>query len=196
MTIDLTPAADELAVLVAGVADDQLSAPTPCEAMDVATLLDHIGGLSLAFTAAAAKAIPPGATSPPEADGATIGDGFRTDIAERLRALASAWRDPEAWTGMTVAGGLELPGEVGGLVALDELVLHGWDLAVATGQAFEVDPDAAEAVLGFVSSFAGPGHDDERTGLFGPEVTVADDAPLLDRILGMAGRDPAWSPPA
>ncbi len=39
---------------------------------------------------------------------------------------------------MTKAGGVDLPGEVAGLVALDELVVHGWDVARATGQAYDV----------------------------------------------------------
>jgi uncharacterized protein (TIGR03086 family) len=96
---------------------------------------------------------------------------------------------------MTAAGGIDLPGEVAGLVALDELVLHGWDLAKATTQRFAVDPASLEAVHGFVHQFSGPGHDDERRGLFGPEIEISADAPLLDRVLGMAGREPAWSPP-
>ena len=52
-------------------------------------------------------------------------------MAGDLDALVDAWHDPGAWQGMTKAGPFELPGEVAGVVALDELVLHGWDLAVA-----------------------------------------------------------------
>ena len=40
--------------------------------------------------------------------------------------LAAAWRDPAAWEGMTEAGGLRMPADVMGAVALDQLVLHGW----------------------------------------------------------------------
>lgn len=43
--------------------------------------------------------------------------------------MAGAWKDPAAWTGMTRAGGVDLPGEIAAAVAADELVLHGWDLA-------------------------------------------------------------------
>jgi uncharacterized protein (TIGR03086 family) len=82
---------------------------------------------------------------------------------------------------------------VAGLVALDELVLHGWDVARASGQPYEVDPASLGAVHGFVAQFSGPGQEESRAGLFGPVVPVPDDAPLLDRVLGMAGRDPSWS---
>ena len=93
---------------------------------------------------------------------------------------------------MTEAGGTTLPGEVAGVVALDEVVLHGWDLARATGQEFMCDPASAEAVLGFTERSAQPDQAAMRTGLFGPVVPVADDAPVFDRALGFAGRDPAW----
>lgn len=195
MTVDLTPAAEQVAALVAAVRDDQLANPTPCETMDVATLLDHLDGLSQAFTMAATKDLPEGGTAPPSSDGSNLDPAFRTIVPDRLRALAAAWRADDAWTGMTQAGGIDLPGEIGGLVALNEVVLHGWDLAVATGQPFDLDPASADVVHEFVSGFAGPGHEEDRAGLFGPEVPVADEASILDRILGMAGRNPTWQPP-
>jgi uncharacterized protein (TIGR03086 family) len=111
-----------------------------------------------------------------------------------LDALADAWSKPSAWEGMTEAGGVTMPGEVTGLVALDEVVLHGWDLVRATGQEFRCDPDRAEAVLGFTERSAKPDQAAMRTGLFGPVADVADDAPVFDRALGFAGRDPAWTP--
>src|SRR5438128_2331553 len=107
---------------------------------------------------------------------------------------ASRWCDPDAWTGMTKAGGVDLPGEVAGLVALDELVIHGWDIARTTGQAYDCDTPSLEAVHAFVSQFSEPGQEEARAGLFGPVVEVPDDAPLLDRVIGLTGRDPAWSP--
>ena len=95
---------------------------------------------------------------------------------------------------MTQAGGIDLPGEIAGLVALDEVVIHGWDVARATGQPFDPNPAVLEAVHGFVAQFSGPGQEESRAGLFGPEVPVAADRPLLDRVIGMAGRDPDWAP--
>ena len=69
---------------------------------------------------------------------------------------------------MTMAGPLEMPAEVAALVALDEVVVHGWDLARSTGQGFEADDAAAAACLGFASSFEAPAGDE--AGPFGPPV--------------------------
>jgi uncharacterized protein (TIGR03086 family) len=86
---------------------------------------------------------------------------------------------------------MEMPAEVVGLVALDELVVHGWDIAVATAQPYDPSTQEIEASMAFVASFDAP-----RDGaLFGPIVSVADDAPQLDRLLGLTGRDPSWQPP-
>lgn len=182
---DLTPAADRLAALVRDVSD--LKAPTPCPDYTVGDLLDHINGLSVAFTMAALKTPVEGTGS---GDAARLPADFRESVPQRLHELAQAWRSPSAWEGMTAAGGVDLPGEVAAAVALDELVLHGWDLARATGQPFDVDEDLLQIVHGFVSSI---GPDDRDGSLFGSAVEVGSTAPLLDRVLGLSGRNPAWN---
>ena len=88
---------------------------------------------------------------------------------------------------MTRAGGVDFPAEVGGIVALTEVVIHGWDIATATGQDYDVDPATLEAVLPHVTATAEQG---PVEGLFGPAVPVADDAPMLDRVIALSGRDP------
>ncbi len=193
--IDLRPAARQLATIVRGVRDDQLGDPTPCPDYSVGDLLDHIGGLATAFTWAATKESLTKPDRTPSGDATQLGADWRTRIPRDVEALAVAWCDPAAWTGLTKAGPVEMPGEIGGLVALDEIVVHGWDVATATGQPFDVDAPALEAVHGFAAMFSGPGTEEDRTGGFGPELTVADDAPLFDRVLAMLGRDAGWRPP-
>ncbi len=192
--VDLGPATRTMADLVTGVTDDMLDRLTPCPRYSLGDLLDHVGGLTVAFTAAATKATGGPESPGPSGDSSRLGEGWRTRIPHDLAILAEAWRDPAAWSGTTWAGGVELPGEVAGVVALDELVIHGWDVARASGQAYECDPESLEIVRDFVAQFSGPGHEAEREGLFGPEIDTARDAPLLDRVIGCTGRDPAWRP--
>ena len=188
--LDLEPQAAEVARVVAGVRDDQLTDPTPCADTSVAALLDHFVGLTLAFRLAAEKQPVPGA---PRASADELPADWRTRLPAQLDELVTAWREPSAWEGMTEAGGVRLPGDAAGLVAANEVIVHGWDLAVATRQPYRADPGAAEACLAFGRQFlaAAP---QARPGLYGPEVPVAGDAPVFDRLLGFTGRDPAWSP--
>ena len=190
--IDLGPAAQQVADLAADVRDDQLDGRTPCPEYSVSTLLTHLIGLSEAFRDAAHKV--GDSVEPQEALADGLTPGWRTELPARLDELVAAWRAPEAWEGMTSAGGLALPGEIAGVVAADELVLHGWDLARATGQEFSCDPVTTQVVYEFAKESAKPGEEAAREGLFGPVVDVPADAPLFDRALGYAGRDPAWRP--
>lgn len=190
-TIDFSPATDALADLVRGVRDDQLGHPTPCPEYAVADLLDHIGGLAIAFRWAATKSAPPGGATP-TADGSQLEAGWRDRIAAELDALAQAWRDPAAYGGMTMAGPIEMPGEIAALVALDEVVVHGWDLARATRQDYAPDDTVVLASLGFAETFDVP--EGAGDGPFGPPVAVPADAPALDRLAGATGRDPNWRP--
>ena len=188
-TYEFGPTTTTLAALVRGVGDDQLDDPTPSPGRSVGDLLDHIGGLALAFTATARKEDPPGGGNP-SADASALPDDWRAVIPERLATLAEAWRDPAAYEGVTQAGPIEMPADQAALVALDEVTVHAWDLAVATGQPYDADPAAVEACRAFVSAFDAP-----RDGsLFGPSVAVPDGASALHRLLGATGRDPLWSP--
>lgn len=189
---DLTPATDRLATLVAAVPDGALAGPTPCPDMTVAALLDHIAGLSLAFTHAATKEPLPADQATASADADGLDPDWRTVIPERLAALAAAWQADGAWEGITMAGPIEMPADAAAAVALDEVVVHGWDLAAATGQGFTVEPDLLPVVAGFVASFG----DDRPPGLFGPAVTPPTDATELEAVLADTGRDPRWAPPA
>lgn len=192
--LDLEPATREISRLLDGVRDVRLGDPTPCDDYCVAALLDHIAGLSLAFAWGARKSAPPwtGPPGAPQPSAGNLDPEWRKVIPVRLAGLAEAWRDPAAWEGMTEVAGVSMPGETTGTVALDELVLHGWDLARATGQEFRCDPASARAVLAFIEAASRPEAAGMRDNLFGPVVEVAGDAAVLDRALGLAGRDPAW----
>ena len=190
--LDLTPATGVLTRLVSDIGDDQLGAPTPCRGTTVADLLDHLDGLCRAFTAAAAKDQAAGSQAP-SADGSRLGPDWRIAIPGRLALLASAWQDETAWAGLTRAGGVDLPGEVAGRVAINEVVVHGWDIAAATRHDYDCETELVQAAYAFVRSAVAQ-NPEGSPGLFGPPVPVPDSAPLLDRLIGLTGRDPAWQP--
>ncbi len=145
-TLDLGPATSTLADLVTSVGDEQLALPTPCTEYAVGDLVEHVGGLAVAFTGAARKQPVPGSEQGGTGDASRLEPGWRERIAADLAELAEAWREPAAYEGMTAAGGVDLPGEVGAAVALNEVVVHGWDLATALGRPYAVaDADARRA---------------------------------------------------
>ena len=189
--LDLQPPADHVAALVAGIRDEQLDAPTPCPGTDVATMLAHLIGLSVAFRDAARKVDGPTTSTPPQPSRQDLPGDWRAVLPDQLEKLVTAWRETDAWSGDTKAGGIPLPGAVAGIVANNELLLHGWDLAVATGQPFEAAEPNLQASWEMVSNT--PDDPKVRQGLFGPVVPVPEDASLLDRTLGSAGRRPDWS---
>jgi uncharacterized protein (TIGR03086 family) len=191
--IDFTPTVDRTRAVAAAVRDDQLDAATPMPGTSVRELLHHLLGLTVAFRDAASKLDEPTTSTPPGKVTEPLPGDWRALLDAQLLDLAEAWRDDSAWQGMTKAGGADLPGEVGGLVALDEVLIHGWDLARATGQSYEPTDAEAGAVLPIVTPDPEDPEGRDRGELFGPVVTVPDDASSFDRVLGLAGRDPAWS---
>jgi uncharacterized protein (TIGR03086 family) len=194
MPLDLGPAAEALSTVVQGDDPAQLDAPTPCPDYTVAALLDHIDLLVVAFADAARKEnLETDGSSAPPGVAANLDPEWQTKIPRHLDALAEAWRDPDAWTGMTAAGSIEMPGEVAGVVATEELVVHAWDLARATGQDLATDPASLDAAMQMLGQFQEPGKEAEPGAAFGTVVETSDDAPLLDRVVAFSGRDPSWT---
>lgn len=187
----MKPSCLRTAKLLEGVTDDQLGGSTPCVKLTLGELIAHVGGLGLAFAAAARKDFGELTGSPPGADGYLLVDDWRSQYPANLAQLAQAWRQPDGWAGMTRVGGVDLPGEVCAMVGLAEVVIHGWDVAVATGQPYEVDDAVANAVLTHVASFAADG---PVEGLFGPAVEIDSGASVFDQALALSGRDPDWRP--
>ncbi|MER5221243.1 TIGR03086 family metal-binding protein [Streptomyces flaveus] len=189
-TLDLGPQALIVARLAEGVGEEQLGASTPCPEYAVRNLLGHLVGLTRAFRDAGRKDLGPTTDTDPGSSLPDVTPDWRAELPKLLAELAEAWRDPAAWTGETRAGGVDLPGEVAGLVATNELVIHGWDLARATGQHYTPDTAALQAS----HSLLAPAADDpDGSEIFGPPVPVPDEAPLLDRTIGLSGRDPSWT---
>ena len=190
-TLDLEPAARQIAGLLDGIEDSFLTDPTPCPDYAVRELLAHLVGLVTAFRDAGRKNLGPTTDTSPDAALPVLPEGWRKTLPPLLDELVAAWRDPAARQGMTRAGGVDLPGEVAAMVALNELVIHGWDLARSTGQKYEAD----EASLRVSLALTTPSDDSPRPGqLFGPPVPVPADAPLVDRAVAMSGRRPDWQP--
>lgn len=193
-TANLEPAARLLADLVARVDDGELASPTPCPAYAVGDLIEHVGTMALAFTAAANKDRSPYVEMQPAGDASRLADDWRGRIPRDLAALARAWQQPGAWAGMTRIAGMDSPAGMVGLVVADELAVHGWDLARATGQPYDCDPAVLDAALSFLGQFASPDAPAGPQVPFGPSLPRPADAPLLDRVVALAGRDPGWSP--
>lgn len=184
-----------VAGLIDGVEETHLAGPTPCPDYTVRELLAHLVGLTVAFRDAGKKALGPTTDTAPTGALPQLEDGWRTALPGQLDELAETWRSPDAWQGFTRAGGVDLPAEVAGLVALNELLVHGWDLARSTGQTYEVDAASLEAVLPFLEPAAASADSGEGPeGLFGRPVPVPADAPLLDRVIALSGRRPDWRP--
>ena len=180
---DLDPATREMSRLVSGVSDDQLGGPTPCPDWTVADLLAHIHQFATVFTQNAGKE----PVRPPDG----LVDDWRRAIPQQLAGLAKAWREESAWQGRVAAGGVEMDAADNAVVAIEELTVHGWDLARATGQTAQVPQASLDQVDRFLELFGGQ---PEGEGPFGPTASAPEGADRLARTVAQTGRDPAWSP--
>ena len=191
---DLGPAAREMTRLVNGVRDDQLGDPTPCTRYTLGDLLQHVRGLAEAFTLAGRKEQPSGGSQPPpEGDATLLPDDWREETADWLGQLIDTWSDPASWEGSGWIAGFEAPASALGITAANELVVHGWDVARASGQQLVLDDAALAPSREFVAMMSGPGSDEARGEAFGPALPVPVGASSLDAIIAGNGRDPAWS---
>jgi uncharacterized protein (TIGR03086 family) len=168
---------------VAGVKADQLSAPTPNEEWDVAELLGHIiyGN----------RWVPPlvGGKSIADVGDALEGDQLLPDPVSAYDAsaadAAAAFEAPGALAAPCAVSYGPVPGEVYAGHRFVDVLIHGWDLAVATGQDATLDPALVEACFEVIE----PQFDMlEASGMFGTRLEVGPDANRQTQLLALLGR--------
>jgi uncharacterized protein (TIGR03086 family) len=169
-----------------GAPGASLAGRTPCQQWDLGALVRHLLFYAPILAAAGRHSQPPPG---PEAE-VSLDKAWAGQLASAMDDVAGAWGDPAAWSGMTaMAGSDPMPAPVIGGMVLGELVVHGWDLAVATG----VNPEFSDDVLlGADAAVAQMAELGRGMGVFGPEVTVGADGSLMDQIVARTGRDPGW----
>jgi uncharacterized protein (TIGR03086 family) len=178
---DLDRALSGAETIVAGIEPGQWTDPTPCDALDVRAVLNHLLTGNLTFAAIV--------TGDPQPDrgadhlGADPAEAFREANA-RLRAALSA---PGAIDEVYKAPFGTVPGGILAQVRIAEQLGHGWDLARATGQPADFPDDVAGRALDLARLTLRPRPSGPKAP-YGPEVPVPDDAPVMDRLAGFLGR--------
>ncbi len=193
------------ATVIAGVRADQMARPTPCDGMDVARILGHLRMVAdrVARMGRNEELFDHVTEPPPPADG----DHARW-WAEAGDAITAAWTEarlsePVVLPWMQGTGADALAGYV------NEVTMHTWDLARATGQEVAWDDEAVAVGLAALQAvLPGAGRTAELEAMraqmppdmadfelpFAEPVPVHDDAPMIDRSAAYNGRNPAWSP--
>lgn len=185
--------ADDFERKVTAVRPEQWSNPSPCSEWTARDVVQHIIDMHGVMLRPVDRAL----SAAPAVD------------QDPLAAFRAARADVEALLADDDLLGVELESPVGRRnvaqyvdeVASDDLPIHGWDLAKATGLDTTIHPEDVRRLWDSTTALGeemlhklrvpeafGPG-----VFVFGPEVPVPQDAPLQDRLLGMLGRDPSWT---
>jgi uncharacterized protein (TIGR03086 family) len=158
---------------VAGVGS-HLGDPTTCDGWDVRTLLNHMLQTQRYFVGSArGEAVDPPGGTPPD----VLGDDPAADFARSRAETLETFGEP---------GVIEKTGPALAIAFSDQL-LHGWDLARSTGQDATMPEGLPEAAYGVIH---GRFTDEQRPGIFKPEIQVGRDASAQDRLLAYTGRNP------
>ncbi len=182
-SLDLLQRADaQMRRIISRVSPEQQAAlPTPCADFDVRALVNHIVYDAQTFT----TLLSGGQRQSPGAD--LIGQDWLGAYTTAADGLLSAWRTRGTQGSLTTGLG-ELPATWAIGQHISDFVVHAWDVARATAQVADLDPELAEVALAWGRENLKPQF---RGQAFGPEQPVQEDAPVYDRLVAFFGRDPA-----
>lgn len=177
-------AAEVAAAVPAGL---PLDAPTPCTEFDTRTLINHW----VLYTSHGLEHRARRAELPEEliARDFTADADWRAAYAAQLERAVAAWEAPAAWEGEVDLGGSPFPALGIARMLILELLLHGWDVARASGASIAVDAELAELAREIAEENAELYRQFQG---FAGEVALPDGASAWDRALAASGRDPRW----
>ena len=182
----LSRALDQTGALIAHVRPEQATLPTPCRAWDVRALVNHVVQDVRQFTARVSG------TEREQHDTDVIGVDWVGVYRAAAGALLAAWQREGALDGTVRLPFGEVPATWLVNQQIADLAVHGWDIARATGQSTDLDPELGQVALEWARQNLQPQfRGAEGSGqAFGPEVPVPKSAPLYDRLAAFFGRDP------
>ncbi|MEU7850932.1 TIGR03086 family metal-binding protein [Micromonospora parva] len=178
----LAAAAPGTISVVRGISDDQLDLPTPCQDYLVRDLLNHLFQVVVNFQDLAEKRQVEWVEKPDH-----LAQGWRDRFEVETGRLVAAWSEPSTLEG--VSPGMGMPQSVVGGMALLDLTVHGWDLAVATGQPYHPAPEAVAALHTLVEQL---GPTARKMGVFADPVLPETPTSDLAHLLTQTGRTPTW----
>lgn len=174
---------------VEAVSPDLWDAPTPCTSWPVRQLVDHLSTEQLW-----APLLLAGATIEQVGDrfdGDVLGDDPARAAHEAAAGLLHALENDVSPDQIVhLSFGEATAARYARQLSTDHLV-HGWDLAVATGQNRTMPDALAATIEGFIAAEG----DLRNTGLFAGPVAVGPAASVSERVVAATGRDPGWTPP-
>lgn len=173
--------------LVDQLTDDQFVRPTPCTEYTVVDLLGHVLAVLQRVGAAGRGEDPMQINGQPPF--AVVSD-WPLAFAEAAHAIDAAWTHDGTLDSTIVMPWATLSGRAYLAMYTNEITVHSWDLAAATGQTPAWDPDVLDVAMGAIQ-FGLPA-DHRIAGLipFANVVPTADDASLIDRLVAWNGRQP------
>jgi uncharacterized protein (TIGR03086 family) len=171
--------ADAFQALIDGTAPERWSSPSPCEGWLARDVVAHVVDFSahVLRERAGVRVVPTFAEL--DDDPAAAFRGIRAAVERVLDAPETA---PEVANHLDGALSFDLP-------------QHGWDLAKATGQDANMDPEEVELLWRLLRDRPRLWAWQRANGWYAAPVPVPEDAPLQDRVLGLLGRSPTWEPP-
>ena len=188
----MAAAAAESARVVAEVPGHPMDAPTPCDDWDLRTLVNHV----ILWTAYSAERRAHGESVAEDlmSKDFTADPGFAEDYAAQIGRAVAAWSDPAAWERELGVMGSGTPAADVAAMLIAEMVLHGWDIARATGQEYACDEAVATSVLATVEAQGDLFRQYQGFAAVVPLPADEEGATVLDRALSLSGRDPQWKP--
>lgn len=183
---DFTARADAFAAILDGVGD-QWDAPTPCEDWAVRDVVAHAIETERDFLERQDLSPGPAPDLSGPSDLAAAWREHATAVAEVLGRDGVAEREYDGYFGRTT-----IAATMAEFYGWD-LVVHGSDIARATGQPWEVSEQEADVLHAAADGWGDALYSE---GVCTAAVDVPDDASASDRLLARLGRDPRWAPAA
>lgn len=175
--------AQEIAIdVLAKVQPDQLELPTPCDNWNVAQVIDHLVGAQYWAMAAIE-----GTEMSETGEGASAGD-FKASFAQAGQALLGSLSVEGALERTVNPGFGDMPAPALVSMAVTDTFTHAWDIAKATGQSTDLDPEFAVQCLQGAKVGISDAFRSEEGSIFGLEQNAPAGASAADQLAAFLGR--------